>query len=118
MRNRLSSLVAVATLGLAGGLLVASTPSEVDPAGFPRPLFGDTIAGVVLDDDGDPVAGIEVQLTGPVSDTAKTDSGGNFQFSNLPPGGYTVSVCDGADSKNISLACCDVFVVLTASCAD
>ncbi len=117
MRNHLSLFGAVATLGLAGVLLVASMPSEVDAFAFPRPLLGDTIAGVVLDGDGDPVAGIRVRLDGPVSGKTKTDSDGNFQFSDLLPGGYTVSVCDGADSTNVSLACCDVFVWLTASCA-
>ncbi|MCB9854441.1 MAG: carboxypeptidase regulatory-like domain-containing protein [Phycisphaerales bacterium] len=84
----------------------------------PRPLAS-TIAGLVTDGGGTPVAGLKVDLTssGGTSASATTDGNGEFSFSNLSPGRYVVSVCNGADSVRVSLGGADVYVTLTASCA-
>jgi hypothetical protein len=118
MSKRLLAVSGIGVLGLMGVLVALSVPETAEAWFPPLPMWGDTIAGIVYDSDGDPVPGIEVALEGPVSDTTTTDSGGNFEFTDLFPGGYTVSVCDGADSKEVSLGCCDIFIWLTASCAD
>ncbi|MFC5290891.1 SdrD B-like domain-containing protein [Actinokineospora guangxiensis] len=51
-----------------------------------------SISGRVVDDAGNPIPGAEVVLTGPNgSTTATTDAEGNYTFSDLPPGAYTVT---------------------------
>ena len=118
MGARLVAVTGITVPRLMGVLMALSVPDTAEAWFPPRPMWGDTIAGIVDDSDGDPVAGIEVALDGPVSDTTTTDSGGNFEFTGLFAGGYTVCVWDGADSKEVSLGCCDIFIWLTASCAD
>jgi len=49
-----------------------------------------SIVGVLLDDKGDPMAEILVQLSG--GDSATTDSQGNFRFDQLLVGNYTLTV--------------------------
>jgi large repetitive protein len=58
--------------------------------------FGETrpgsISGRVLDDNGAPIAGVDITLTGPNgSTTVQTDGSGNYVFTNLAPGTYTVT---------------------------
>lgn len=118
MRNKFFPLACCgAALCLTGALMTLLVPSQVDAKPFPPPMFGTTISGLVEDSNGDPVAGIEVALdfSGPPTSTT-TDANGNFTFTDLNPGTYTVSVCDGDDSKTVSLGCCEIFIVLTASC--
>ncbi len=50
------------------------------------------------DDDGQVVAGWKVVLSGTVSATAYTDGGGNYSFSNLPTGSYTVTEVPASSS--------------------
>ncbi|HLM03163.1 MAG TPA: tetratricopeptide repeat protein [Pyrinomonadaceae bacterium] len=52
------------------------------------------IQGKVFLPNGNPAAGVTVSYSGTefVSGTARTDDSGNFRFSNLPPGNYTVTV--------------------------
>jgi len=52
-----------------------------------------SLAGVVRDENGDPVSGAAISLTGSQSVSTLTDSQGNFRFSSLPTSGsYTVAV--------------------------
>jgi len=52
------------------------------------------LQGKVFLPNGSPAAGITVSYSGTefVSGTVRTDDSGNFRFSNLPPGNYTVTV--------------------------
>jgi hypothetical protein len=50
------------------------------------------ISGFVLDNNGDPLVGVSVKLTGTEERSVETDSDGAFSFVNLTPGGnYNVS---------------------------
>ncbi|MGJ9412731.1 carboxypeptidase regulatory-like domain-containing protein [Aeromicrobium sp. CF4.19] len=53
-----------------------------------------TVGGIVADTDGDPVADVEITVTGPdgSEQTATTDVGGSYEVPVLPPGEYTVTV--------------------------
>lgn len=56
-----------------------------------------TIAGQVVV-DGDGIAGVAVTATGPEgTDNAVTDNGGNYSFSGLRAGDYTVAITPGDD---------------------
>ncbi|HEX8367476.1 MAG TPA: tetratricopeptide repeat protein [Pyrinomonadaceae bacterium] len=52
------------------------------------------IQGKVFLPNGNPASGVTVSFSGTefVSGTTRTDDSGNFRFSNLPPGNYTVTV--------------------------
>jgi len=51
------------------------------------------LAGVVTDENGDPLPGVDVKLTGSQTVNVLTDSQGKFRFSNLPTSGsYNVTV--------------------------
>ncbi len=75
--------------------------AELPPAG---------ISGAVTDTDGNPIAGVTVDLTGtddlgnPISQTTTTTAGGTYVFFGLPPGTYTITETqpagygDGPDS--------------------
>jgi hypothetical protein len=57
----------------------------------PQPDF--SVAGSVVDENGAPVSGATINLTGSQSAVAVTESQGKFQFSGLPTSGsYTVAV--------------------------
>jgi hypothetical protein len=52
-----------------------------------------SVAGAVKDENGNPIEGVNVSLTGAQSFVALTDSQGSFRFSGLPTSGiYTVAV--------------------------
>jgi hypothetical protein len=61
-----------------------NTPARIDAEMSPWA----TLAGRVLNSDGDPVAGIEVQAN--LGRTVNTDSNGKFAFGDLEPGAYTL----------------------------
>lgn len=50
------------------------------------------LAASVRSDQGAPVVGATVQVTGPQSFTATTDASGNFARQGLPPGSYTARI--------------------------
>lgn len=57
----------------------------------PQPNF--SITGTVLDENGEPTGGVNVNLSGSQSVATITDEQGGFQFSNLPTiGTYTLAV--------------------------
>ncbi|MDT5296469.1 MAG: hypothetical protein QOJ76_3349 [Acidobacteriota bacterium] len=59
-------------------------------ASAPSPTF--TLDGLASDENGDPLAGVAVNLTGSQSATTLTDASGLYHFSNLPTSGvYAVA---------------------------
>ena len=62
-------------------------------ANFAGTLLKFSLSGTVLDEDGDPLSGASISLTGSQSSTVLSDVHGNFQLTSLPTdGSYTVSV--------------------------
>jgi len=53
-----------------------------------------TVGGSVVDAVGKPVAGAKVSLSGPKSQSTKTDAQGQFAFVGFPFGQYTITVVD------------------------
>ena len=73
--------VRIAALLLVCSVVTVSLPAQT--AGH--------IRGTVVDDDGKPLANVEVQATHSSSNrTTKTDKEGRFRFSMIPPGAYKV----------------------------
>lgn len=50
------------------------------------------LTGVISDQSQRPVAGVEVELSGPVVKRATTDAAGSFEVDELPPGTYRINV--------------------------
>jgi iron complex outermembrane receptor protein len=50
------------------------------------------LAGTLIDDRGEPVAGVTVQLTGASARSTTSDNAGAYRFAALPAGDYTVRV--------------------------
>jgi outer membrane receptor protein involved in Fe transport len=63
-------------------------------AGAQSASFG-SIAGTAVDDTGAAVAAAAVTISGPVARSTKTDARGAFTFSDLPPGGYHITIAKG-----------------------
>jgi len=69
----------------------------------PKPTETSCIVGHVWDEDGNPIARVHVVVSGPVSDSDRTDSQGEYEVDNLPVGsGYTVSVIEPSGYKPVS----------------
>lgn len=69
----------------------ALDPSAVAPApANPKP--NGALYGTVLDSNNGVIPGATVTLSGPVTRTATSDSGGNFSFTDLPPGTFSIQV--------------------------
>lgn len=65
--------------------------SEVEPASLSGHVYVDGNDDGVFDADESPIAGVEIRLTGPVSRTTTTGADGRWEFTDLPPGDYTVT---------------------------
>ncbi len=70
-----------------GGLDFGYKPGSIGGS-----VFVDMNGNGTFDAGENPLGGVTVTLTGPVSATTLTDSGGNFVFTNLPGGTFGVSV--------------------------
>ena len=86
-----------ATVTLAAG----DSNNEVDFGYRPLGSLGDTVwndsnANGILDAGETGIAGVTVTLTGAVSATTTTDANGEYTFTGLPIGTYTVSVSGSA----------------------
>ena len=64
--------------------------SEVLPATLAGNVYYDRNNNGIFDAGDSGIAGVPVQLTGPVSLSTITAAGGSYSFSGLPPGSYTV----------------------------
>ncbi len=92
-----SQLVASAALGV---VIACGTPSTsaaqgisrfpVQPASRPASFPPGSIRGVVLDDEGRPIAYALVTAVGPSTIAEVSDSNGRFELRSLPPGPYVV----------------------------
>ncbi|AUC75560.1 carboxypeptidase regulatory-like domain-containing protein [Olleya sp. Bg11-27] len=74
---------------------VTVTAGEVDADNnFENSPAPGSVSGTILDENGDPVSGIVLTLddgdAGTVDPTATTDASGNYSFTNVPVGEYTV----------------------------
>ena len=69
-------------LALVGFLI--SGLATASPAG--------SLSGRALDGAGQPLAGVRVELAGPVVRSAETDTSGRYEFDGLPAGSYTLSL--------------------------
>jgi hypothetical protein len=76
------------------------TQSQPAPTDFTisATASGSLIIGAIRDVSGNPVSGVTVNLTGPVTRATSTNAAGNFQFPNLPQGSYRVSAVIGGRS--------------------
>lgn len=68
----------------------ASPTPSISPTPTPTPIPVYNISGVVTT-TGQPLAGVDIQLSGAKTDSTKTDPNGRYAFNDLPAGGnYTV----------------------------
>lgn len=98
-------------LALAAGLLAphavgqalesgtGPVSAETPAASASAPVLGagevkanGALYGTVLDSNNGVISGATVTLSGPVSRTVTSDSGGNFSFTGLPPGTFSLQV--------------------------
>jgi outer membrane receptor protein involved in Fe transport len=70
----------------SGGVALAQTPSPAAAA-----QSAGTVQGSIKDNSGAPVANARVALRGPVSQSTTSDTSGNFSFTGLPAGLYTLT---------------------------
>ncbi|GLZ37073.1 SdrD B-like domain-containing protein [Actinokineospora sp. NBRC 105648] len=87
-------------VGSAGGTLTPpdsitaiSLPVRTNATGYTFGEFvGASLAGTVVDDAGNPIPGVVITLTGPGGPaTATTSATGDYSFTGLPPGTYSLS---------------------------
>jgi hypothetical protein len=89
--GRLFIALAVAALTFAPAVAATTLPATSLPGGLLAQASA-SVAGNVKDTTGAPVAGAAVALTGPTSYKTRTDSKGDFSFSDVTPGVYTISI--------------------------
>jgi hypothetical protein len=69
----------------------SADPSAAPPAPA-TPKSNGALYGTVLDSNNGVIAGAKVTLSGPVTRTVTSDSGGNFSFTGLPAGTFSIQV--------------------------
>lgn len=83
--------------GMAAGALAA--PAKQPP---PDPKENGALYGTVLDSNGGIIAGATVELSGAASRTTASDASGNFSFTRLPSGTFSVNVSRaGMNAKQV-----------------
>lgn len=92
--------------GAAFSAVTASMPAAPgQPPADPKP--DGALYGTVVDSNGGVISGATATLSGPVSRTVTSDSGGNFSFTGLPAGTFNIQVAGSgmspADVPNIVL---------------
>ena len=86
--------VATATATPTPTPLPADTPTPVPTATPEEPVADGTITGSVTE-NGAPVGGVSIRISGPLNMSAETDEDGDFTFIDLPNGTYEVVPSDG-----------------------
>lgn len=71
----------------ANRLFTARIPINIVPAAGTFALSGTVTAS----QGGQPISGVQMNLTGPTSQMVLTDASGNYSFAGLPNGLYTVT---------------------------
>jgi len=88
----------------SGSTPTPGTSPTSPPPTTPPPTTADTgsIVGSVVDDVGNPIAGVRITLAGGADQTTLTDTYGAFSFGALPPGTYhlTEDAVDGYLDKS------------------
>jgi len=92
----LARAAAASTSGLLPRVGVAALVAAVGAADVARAAQTGELGGIVLDDNGEPLAGVRVILQSPQmiggAKEQTTDMEGGFRFPNLDPGNYTVTL--------------------------
>ena len=90
MVRHTSQIVVIAALGLLGSTLWGTTGSAQTARSALPSLVASTIQGVVVDEDGQPLASVRVRVLGPTTVAGTTNAQGAFRISSLPSGQYLV----------------------------
>jgi Tfp pilus assembly protein PilF len=96
----------LAVLAALAALTVFASAQGIGDRNRPQEGGNHLISGRVILPDGKPAAGVKVSMssTDIVGSSQTTDSDGNFTFSGLPAGNYTLSVkAEGYQTENESL---------------
>jgi hypothetical protein len=72
--------------------LILSAIAIAPVAAAAAPVGTGSLAGVITDPAQNPVSGVAIKISGPVSRSTVTDSAGSFSIDDVPPGTYTVNV--------------------------
>ena len=82
-----TALAAILIAGFAAGPVSAAAPANTTTAVAPA-----TLQGTVRDEQGLPVRGAKVSLSGPKTYTTTTDAAGSFSIANILQGNYRATV--------------------------
>jgi outer membrane receptor protein involved in Fe transport len=82
-------IVAALALALVGPLSMATSFAQAPAAAQGASQTAGSISGTIKDAGGAPVAGAQVKVTGPTTQTTTSDAQGNFSIGNLQPGIYS-----------------------------
>lgn len=89
------------TPGAAGRTATALAQRPAQPRIAPKP--NSALYGTVMDSNGGIIPGATVELSGPASRATTSDASGNFSFTRLPPGTFSLSVSRaGMSPKEVS----------------
>ncbi|MGE0392296.1 MAG: TonB-dependent receptor [Vicinamibacterales bacterium] len=89
---RFASIVTLLFVTGVSGSARASSPASAPSQSSTAPAAAATLHGTVADEQGRPVAGALVSVTGDANAVALTDGAGRFVFEGLSPGPYLVRV--------------------------
>lgn len=102
-------LMFVVVLSVIAGCIFSMNDTYDKEVGSSGSVY--SISGKFIDRNGTPIVGLRVQLKGEATETATTDSNGDYMFENVSPGSYTITPGDrGYSSKNIVVTNKDVTV--------
>lgn len=97
MRLRACLLLFAATLAatLFGGAMKAAAQTPAASNGSTSASTG-SILGILTNPDGLKIAGADITLTGPTTQSVSSDDNGQFAFPNVEPGIYTLNISKAA----------------------
>jgi hypothetical protein len=86
------ALAALVVAGALGGKCEGKPAEFYQLIGVPVPGTGDIFGRVTVDGTGRSGVTVTLRRAGQIVSTTTTDSGGNYEFNDLDPGTYTVSI--------------------------